>query len=183
MDDNKYDLTAGALGYGWGNKKVVEEILEYGNRGNVIERYKAREDIKKENVTYPIEVTVNKKVLKKAKKVLKKYADGDWRKAIKEEVNKDSVVCLVQGPYLCKKGENKYIDTKKFKGEVAKALRKYSMYDVVGKMKKQPTSYIDVKSKVINDYTQQAEKLWIESLRKKYQDRVIIYQEVLETLK
>ena len=50
-------------------------------------------------------------------------------------------------------------------------------------MKKQPTSYIDVKSKVINDYTQQAEKLWIESLRKKYQDRVIIYQEVLETLK
>ena len=125
----------------------------------------------------------DKKVLKKAKKVLKKYADGDWRKAIKEEVNKDSVVCLVQGPYLCKKGENKYIDTKKFKGEVAKALRKYSMYDVVGKMKKQPTSYIDVKSKVINDYTQQAEKLWIESLRKKYQDRVIIYQEVLETLK
>jgi peptidyl-prolyl cis-trans isomerase SurA len=124
-----------------------------------------------------------KKVLKKAKKVLKKYADGDWRKAIKEEVNKDSVVCLVQGPYLCKKGENKYIDTKKFKGEVAKTLRKYSMYDVVGKMKKQPTSYIDVKSKVINDYTQQAEKLWIESLRKKYQDRVIIYQEVLETLK
>lgn len=66
MDDNKYDLTAGALGYRWGNKKVVEEILDYGNRGNVIERYKAREDIKKENVTYPIEVTVNKKVLKKA---------------------------------------------------------------------------------------------------------------------
>ena len=28
MDDNKYDLTAGALGYRWGNKIVVEEILD-----------------------------------------------------------------------------------------------------------------------------------------------------------
>lgn len=66
MDDNKYDLTAGQLGYTWGNKKVVEEIMNYGNYGNVIERYKAREDIKKTNVTYPIDVKINKKTLKKA---------------------------------------------------------------------------------------------------------------------
>ena len=123
----------------------------------------------------------DKKVLKKAKSVLKKNKGGDWRKAIQEQVNKDSVVCLIQGPYICKKGENKFIDAVKFKGESAKTLRKYSMYDVEGKMKKQPTTYIDVKSQVVNDYTQQAEKLWVEGLRKKYQ--VVIHKEVLETLK
>lgn len=123
----------------------------------------------------------DKKVLKAAKKVLKKNMSGDWRKAIKEEINKDSVESLVQGPYLCKKGENKFIDALEFKGEEAKPLRKYSMYDVVGKMKKKPSTYLDVKSQVVNDYTRQAEKLWVEGLRKKYQ--VIIHKDVLETLK
>ena len=121
------------------------------------------------------------KVLKKAKKVLKKNLAGDWRKALKEEINKDSVICLVQGPYLCKKGENKFIDEAKFKGQKATKLRKYSMFDVLGKLKKQPSNYIDVKSQVVSDYTQQAEKVWVEGLRKKYP--VKIHKDVLETLK
>jgi peptidyl-prolyl cis-trans isomerase SurA len=88
---------------------------------------------------------------------------------------------LVQGPYLCKKGENKFIDAVKFKGKETKPLRKYTMYDVVGKMKKQPTTYNDVKAQVVNDHTQNMEKQWVETLRKKYQ--VIIHKDVLETLK
>ena len=125
----------------------------------------------------------DKAVLKKAKKILKKTARGDWRKAIQQELNKDSVVCLVQGPYLCKKGENKFIDALKFKAEDAQPLRKYKMYDVIGKMKKQPATYLDVKSQVVNDYTQQLEKQWVESLRKKYQELVVIHKDVLDTLK
>ncbi len=123
----------------------------------------------------------DKSVLKKAKKIVKKHANADWRTAIQQELNKDSVVCLVQGPYLCKKGENKFIDAVKFKGKETKPLRKYSMYDVVGKMKKQPTTYNDVKAQVVNDHTQNMEKQWVETLRKKYQ--VIIHKDVLETLK
>lgn len=123
----------------------------------------------------------DKSVLKKAKKIVKKYANADWRTAIQQELNKDSVVCLVQGPYLCKKGENKFIDAVKFKGKETKPLRKYSMYDVVGKMKKQPTTYNDVKAQVVNDHTQNMEKQWVETLRKKYQ--VIRHKDVLETLK
>jgi peptidyl-prolyl cis-trans isomerase SurA len=123
----------------------------------------------------------DKSVLKKAKKIVKKYADADWRTVIQQELNKDSVVCLVQGPYLCKKGENKFIDAVKFKGKETKPLRKYTMYDVVGKMKKQPTTYNDVKAQVVNDHTQNMEKQWVETLRKKYQ--VIIHKDVLETLK
>lgn len=123
----------------------------------------------------------DKKVIKKAKKILKKKSGDDWKTAIQKELNADSVVCQVQGPYLCKKGENKYIDALKFNGEPAKPLRKYSMYDVVGKVKKQPTVYQDVKSQVVNDYTQQLEKLWVEGLRNKYQ--VIINKDVLDTLK
>ena len=55
------------------------------------------------------------------------------------------------------------------------------MYDVVGKVKKQPTTYTDVKAQVVNDHTQNMEKQWVESLRKKYQ--VVIHKDVLETLK
>jgi peptidyl-prolyl cis-trans isomerase SurA len=50
-------------------------------------------------------------------------------------------------------------------------------------MKKQPATYLDVKSQVVNDYTQQLEKQWVESLRKKYQELVVIHKDVLDTLK
>ena len=123
----------------------------------------------------------DKKVMKRAKKLLKKNADKDWRKVIREEINKDSVVCLVQGPYLCKKGENKFIDAIQFKGAKVEPLRKYTMFDVVGKLKKQPTTYFDVKAQVIADYTQWVEKIWVENLRKKF--KVVIYNDVLNSLK
>ena len=130
---------------------------------------------------YSIANSKDKKVIKKAKKILKKKSGDDWKTVIQKELNADRVVCQVQGPYLCKKGENKFIDAVKFGGQPAKPLRKYSLYDVVGKIKKQPTVYQDVKSQVVNDYTQQLEKLWVEDLRNKYQ--VVINNDVLDTLK
>lgn len=123
----------------------------------------------------------NKKDLKRAKSVLKKHADGDWRKALKETVNKDSVVVMVSGPLLCKKGENKQVDELVFKGENVPAKKKFPFVDLSGKVLKQPKSYLDVKSEVVSDYQESLEKAWVETLRQRYPFQV--NEDVLDTIK
>ena len=122
----------------------------------------------------------SEKALKQAKKVLKKNANGDWKKAIKQEVNKDSVVARVSGPYLVKKGENPYVDQFVFKGEVAKNKTLFSVSGVAGKKLSQPKHYTDVKSQVEADYQEQLEKAWIEKLRQQYS--FTVDQSVLSTV-
>ena len=57
----------------------------------------------------------NVKQEKDVKKFLKKHADGEWRKLLKETFNQDSVSVSISGPYLCKAGDNRYIDAYGFK--------------------------------------------------------------------
>ncbi|MBR6339461.1 MAG: peptidylprolyl isomerase [Alloprevotella sp.] len=110
----------------------------------------------------------SKKLIKHAKKLLKKHADGDWKTVIKETFNKDSVTVMVSGPYLAKKGDNRYIDQHVFGGEKIKAHPKFAYNDVQGKKIAQPQTYKDVKSLVEADLQSELEKVWIEELRAKY---------------
>lgn len=110
----------------------------------------------------------DKKLGKAIKSTLKKNANGEWKKAIKENFNKKESVVLVSGPYLCKAGENQYVDELIFKKGTAKAKEKYPYYGVEGKKLKKPQSWKDVKSLVVNDYQETLEKIWVESLRNTY---------------
>lgn len=121
-----------------------------------------------------------KSLMKKVASVVKKNADGDWRSAIKATFNKDSVVVRVSGPYLCKKNENPYVDQLVFGEGEAPVNAKYPYIGVVGKKQKQPKSYEDVRSLVVNDYQEYLEKAWIEKLRTKFKFQV--NQEVLGTV-
>ena len=120
------------------------------------------------------------KLDKKIASVLKKHKDGDWRKAIKETFNKDSIVVKVTGPYLCKKGENALIDQYVFKGEDVAVNPKFPFTGVAGDKMKKPKSYLDVKSLVLNDYQEQLEKEWIAKLRQQFTFEV--NPEVLKTV-
>lgn len=122
----------------------------------------------------------NRNALKAARKVLKRNMDGDWRTAIKQSVNKDSVQVFVKGPYLAKRGENPYIDELVFGGEVAKPLPKYPVAGMAGRLLKQPSGFRDVRSLVVNDYQEILEKRWLEELRGKYE--VVIHEEILRTV-
>jgi len=122
----------------------------------------------------------DKKSLKQATKVLKKNLDGDWKKAVKETFNKDSINVIVSGPYLCKKGENRYVDGLVFGKEKAKPMSKYPFNGYYGKKIKQPTSYLDVKSDVENDLMKQREEKWVAGLREKYP--VSVNKDVLATV-
>lgn len=124
---------------------------------------------------------------KEVVKMLKHYAkDGsiEWRKELKKQFNKDSVMVAVSGPYLCKAGENAYVDAYAFKTlqkEKAKIMKGYVVSGVCGKVQKQPKSYLDVKPQVTSDYQAQKEKEWVESLRKMF--TYSVDETVLKTVK
>lgn len=114
--------------------------------------------------------TKDAKLKKKIIKLLKKNADGDWRLALKKAFNADSMVVMAAGPYLCVEGENKYVDVYAFKnGKQVQPYTGFLLSGVSGKVQKQPKSYIDVKSEVVNDYQMERERQWVENvLRKKF---------------
>lgn len=112
---------------------------------------------------------------KTVKKMLKKFAKNgstEWRKQLKQQFNKDSVTVAISGPYLCKAGENAFIDSYAFKlnknKEDNKVMKGFAVSGVSGKVQKQPKSYLDVKAQVTSDYQLSKEKQWVEELRKKF---------------
>lgn len=124
----------------------------------------------------------NAKDAKKVEKMLKKFANDDWRKELKQQFNKDSVTVSISGPYLCSKGENKFIDVYAFKtGATVNPVRGYSMTGVYGKILKQPKSYLDAKAEVTADYQADCEKAWVEKLRQQF--TFTVDDEVLKTVK
>lgn len=107
--------------------------------------------------------------------MLKKFAKNgstEWRKQLKQQFNKDSVMVAISGPYLCKAGENAFIDSYAFKlnknKEDNKVMKGFAVSGVSGKVQKQPKSYLDVKAQVTSDYQLSKEKQWVEELRKKF---------------
>lgn len=120
-------------------------------------------------------------------KMLKQYTKNnstEWRKELKKQFNKDSVLVAVSGPYLCKAGENAYVDAyafKKVKKEDAKTMKGYAVSGVYGKVLKQPKSYLDVKPQVTSDYQAEKEKEWVENLRNRF--TYSVNEDVLKTIK
>lgn len=124
----------------------------------------------------------NAKSAKAVNKMLKKFGEGDWRKELKQQFNKDSVTVSVSGPYLCSQGENATIDAYAFKtGAKVNMPKGYVMTGVSGKVMKQPKSYLDVKAQVTTDYQQECEKKWVEKLRKQF--TYSVNEDVLKTVK
>lgn len=54
-DNNEVIITAGDLGITWSNTDLVNEALELGTHGNVIQRYKALKDLEYDNYTFDLE--------------------------------------------------------------------------------------------------------------------------------
>jgi peptidyl-prolyl cis-trans isomerase SurA len=62
-----------------------------------------------------------------------------------------------------------------------KPMKDYPVTDVWGKKLKAPRTAMDVKGVVMADYQNEQEKLWVESLRKKYP--VEVFEDVVKTVK
>lgn len=63
-DGNKVTTTAGAIGLEWTNKEIAEEAATLGTEGNIVQRYKALTDLKRENKVYDIIFSVDEEVIR-----------------------------------------------------------------------------------------------------------------------
>lgn len=62
--DNKVEVTGADMGISCGNLDVLTEALEYGTKGNIIERYKALKDLENQPLEYNIDLQVDQEALK-----------------------------------------------------------------------------------------------------------------------
>lgn len=60
MNDNYAAVTADEIGLAWGNESVVDEALQLGQGGNLVERYKAKKDLEFSTVVLPVTVLVDR---------------------------------------------------------------------------------------------------------------------------
>lgn len=123
-------------------------------------------------------------LLKPVQKLLKKEtkAGGNWKKAVRNAYNKDSIQVSVSGPYRSTtEGENKYIDAYGFKKDIeVKAPKGFVASGVYGKVMKQPKSWLDVAPQVTADYQADMEKAWVASLRQRFV--YTVNEDVLKTI-
>ena len=62
--DNKVEVTGEEFGISCANLDVLTEALEYGTKGNIIERYKALKDLENQPMEYNIDLEVDREALK-----------------------------------------------------------------------------------------------------------------------
>ena len=126
----------------------------------------------------------NKSSLKAAKAIIKSAEADSIQSYIARRVNCDSVTYVKVQHGLWEQGKNGAVDKYGFKDKKTDYTPQENfpvVFCVKGKVVKQPEVYSDERGKVTTAYQDYLEKLWIESLRKKYE--VKINQEVLESLK
>jgi peptidyl-prolyl cis-trans isomerase SurA len=125
----------------------------------------------------------NKADLKKVKKILKSEKDDSkWISLVRENFNQDSVMVRMD-KRLFVLGENNNVDALIFevKGADIIPLENYPYVGYVGKkLKKGPSKWTDVSTKVVQDYQKYCEDAYVAELRKKYP--VVIFEEVLSTV-
>ena len=121
---------------------------------------------------------------KAAKQIVKGASDkAKVDSILNERVNLDSVTYVKVEYGLWTAGKNAAVDVYGFKDKTATytASEEYPVVVAVGKVLKRPEEYNDDRGKIVTDYQDYLEKLWIASLREKYP--VVINEEVWNDLK
>jgi peptidyl-prolyl cis-trans isomerase SurA len=116
---------------------------------------------------------------KAAKQIVKGASDkAKVDSILNERVNLDSVTYVKVEYGLWTAGRNAAVDVYGFKSKTATytASEEYPVVVAVGKVLKRPEEYSDDRGKIVTDYQDDLEKLWIANLREKYP--VVINEEV-----
>ena len=124
----------------------------------------------------------NEVAAKIAKQIVKSANPDSVMSYLNQRVNIDSVTYVKVERGLWKKGANLTVDKYGFKLKDAEYTpsEEFPIVILVGKVIKSPQEYTDERGKVTTDYQDYLEKLWVESLRKKYP--VEINQAVWESI-
>ena len=121
----------------------------------------------------------NKKTAKAIKKHLKRYDYSLWEEAL-NGLNPVYAESYQMEYGLFQIGKNEYVDKLIFKCGSYEPLLDYPYTFVMGKKLKAPESYNDVRDRVLKDYWESQENLWIDAIKHKY--KVELNEEVLKTV-
>ena len=121
----------------------------------------------------------NKKTAKAIKKHLKRYDYSSWEEAL-NGLNPVFAESYQMEYGLFQIGKNEYVDKLIFKCGSYEPLLDYPYTFVMGKKLKAPESYNDVRDRVLKDYWESQENLWIDAIKHKY--KVELNEEVLKTV-
>lgn len=64
VDEHYVAITAGDLSLSWTNPEVLEEAAGLGKEGNIVQRYKAIQDLKHGKKVYPLALSVDKDIIR-----------------------------------------------------------------------------------------------------------------------
>ncbi len=64
VDNESVVLHPEDIGLGWANQGVADEAAAYGNRGNIITRYKEKKDISAEGIVLPLEYALSESAIR-----------------------------------------------------------------------------------------------------------------------
>ena len=174
----------GLLLYEISNRKIWEKAAkdEVGLE-NYFKRHKksyAWDEPRFKGIAYHVKDAADVSAVKKS---VKGKPFQEWASILRKTFNNDSTIRIRVEKGIFKKGDNAVVDKMVFHVDTAqiKQIKDYPIDAIFGKkLKKGPETYEDVKSKVISDYQDELEKVWIEALRKKYP--VEVYQDILATV-
>lgn len=125
--------------------------------------------------------SVNKKLGKQARKLLKELPPYMWKDAIRLNYNLNPTLPLVhieQGIFA--EGDNEFVDKLVFKKGDTPQTKSYPFTAVLGEKQKGPVYYREVWDELIVDYQNHLDLQWAEQLRAS--SKVEINQEVLKTV-
>ncbi len=92
-------VAAGDLGVAWDNTEVLDEVIQVGQVGNVIERYKIMKDLQNENIHYDLELDYDIQAINQL--LTEQCAAFDTR-AVNATLNR------VNGAFQIEEGQNGY---------------------------------------------------------------------------
>lgn len=64
VEGTRTAVTAGELGLFWSNTETVQEAVEFGKKGNVVQRYKAMKDLQHESKVFELELDFDKELIR-----------------------------------------------------------------------------------------------------------------------
>lgn len=62
VDGNEVLITPADIGFYWSNKEIVDEASQIGQKGNIVQRYKAAKDLEHQNVIYDLVFDIDREL-------------------------------------------------------------------------------------------------------------------------
>ncbi|MBP1617897.1 MAG: PpiC-type peptidyl-prolyl cis-trans isomerase [Bacteroidetes bacterium] len=122
----------------------------------------------------------DKSVLNKAKEIVAQNKGKNNLPQLLSSLN-DSIGRVTIEVGTWGEGDNAYVDKEFYGKENKKEMKAYPLYFIEARSITAPEDYIDVKGQIVSDYQDYLEKIWVESLHKKY--KVEVNKKVLGTVK